>query len=132
MKANVRSIRKQRKYSEEFKRRLVSDFEKGKFSVPQLEKLHGVPHATIYRWIYKFSIFNESGFRVIEMKDSSNKKMKELEARVKELERTVGRKQIMIDYLEKMMEIAKDELDIDIKKNFGTPQSTGSGKTNKK
>ncbi|RAJ13664.1 transposase [Arenibacter echinorum] len=132
MKANIRSIRKQRKYSEEFKRRLVSDFEKGKFSVPQLEKLHGVPHATIYRWIYKFSIFNESGFRVIEMKDSSNKKMKELEARVKELERTVGRKQIMIDYLEKMMEIAKDELDIDIKKNFGTPQSTGSGKTNKK
>ncbi|MCM4174322.1 transposase [Arenibacter sp. TNZ] len=132
MKANVRSIRKQRKYSEEFKKRLVSDFEKGKFSVPQLEKLHGVPHATIYRWIYKFSIFNESGFRVIEMKDSSNKKMTELEARVKELERTVGRKQIMIDYLEKMMEIAKDELDIDIKKNFGTPQSTGSGKTSKK
>tara|TARA_R110002020_G_scaffold287791_4_gene503339 strand:- start:546 stop:944 length:399 start_codon:yes stop_codon:yes gene_type:complete len=132
MKANVRSIRKQLRYSEEFKRRLVSDFEKGKLSVPQLEKLHGVPHATIYRWIYKFSIFNESGFRVIEMKDSSNKKMKELEARVKELERTVGRKQIMIDYLEKMMEIAKDELDIDIKKNFGTPQSNGSGKTNKK
>ena len=132
MKANVRSIRKQRKYSVEFKKRLVTDFEKGKFSVPQLEKLHGVPHATIYRWIYKFSTFNERGFRVIEMKDSSNKKMKELEARVKELERTVGRKQIMIDYLEKMMEIAKDELDIDIKKNFGTPQSTGSGKTNKK
>ena len=51
---------------------------------------------------------------------------------IKELERTVGRKQIMIDYLEKMMEIAKDELDIDIKKNFGTPQSTGSGKTSKK
>ena len=47
MKANVRSIRKQLRYSEEFKRRLVSDFEKGKFSVPQLEKLHGVPHATI-------------------------------------------------------------------------------------
>jgi len=114
------------------KKRLVTDFEKGKFSVPQLEKLHGVPHATIYRWIYKFSTFNEKGFRIIEMKDSSNKKMKELEARVKELERTVGRKQIMIDYLEKMMEIAKDELDIDIKKNFGTPQSTGSGKTSKK
>jgi len=132
MKANVRSIRKQRKYSEEFKKRLVADFEKGKFSVPQLEKLHGVTHATIYRWIYKFSIFNETGFRVIEMKDSSTKKIKELEARVKELERTVGRKQIMIDYLEKMMEVAKDELDIDIKKNFGTPQSTGSGKTSKK
>ena len=132
MKANVRSIRKHRKYSIEFKKRIVSDFESGKYSVSQLEKLHGVGNPTIYSWIYKFSTFNEQGFRIIEMKDSSNKKMKELEARVKELERTVGRKQIMIDYLEKMMEIAKDELDIDIKKNFGTPQSTGSGKTNKK
>jgi transposase len=132
MKANVRSIRKTRKYSIEFKKRIVADFENGKFSVLQLEKLHGVLEQSIYRWIYKFSTFSEKGFRIVEMKDSSNKKMKELEARVKKLERTVGRKQIMIDYLEKMMEIAKDELDIDIKKNFGTPQSTGSGKTSKK
>ena len=57
--------------------------------------------------------------------------MKELEARIKELESAVGRKQMKIDYLEKMMEIAKEELDIDIKKNFATPQSTGPGKTNK-
>lgn len=132
MKANVRSIRKQRKYSMEFKRSIVNDFESGKLSVVQLEKLHGVRNSLIYNWIYKFSTFNEQGFRIIEMKDSSTKKMKALEARVKELESTVGRKQIMIDYLEKMMEIAKEELDIDIKKNFGTPQSAGSGKTNKK
>ena len=132
MKANVRSIRKQRKYSIEFKKRIVAEFEKGKFSVPQLEKLHGVRNSLIYLWIYKFSTFNEQGFRIVEMKDSSNKKMKELEARVKELESAVGRKQIKIDYLEKMMEIAKEELDIDIKKNFATPQSIGSGKTKKK
>jgi transposase len=132
MKANVGSIRKHRKYSIEFKKRIVTDFENGKFSVPQLERLHGVRNSLIYSWIYKFSTFNEHGFRVVEMKDSSNKKMKELEARLKELESVVGRKQIKIDYLEKMMEIAKEELDIDIKKNFGTPQSTGSGKTNKK
>lgn len=66
------------------------------------------------------------------MKDSDSRNIKDLEARVKELESVVGRKQIMIDYLEKMMEIAKEELDIDIKKNFVTPQSTGSGKTKKK
>lgn len=132
MKANVRSIRKQRKYSIEFKKRIVADFESGKYSVPQLEKLHGVGNPTIYSWVYKFSTYNEQGFRIVEMKDSSHKKMKELEARVKELESTVGRKQIMIDYLERMMEISKAELDIDIKKNFGTPQSIGSGKTGKK
>lgn len=132
MKANVRSIRKQRRYSLEFKRRIVADFESGRFSVLQLEKLHGIKNPLIYGWIHKFSTFNEKGFRIVEMQDSSGKKMKELEARVKELESTVGRKQIMIDYLEKMMEIAKDELNIDIKKNFGTPRSTGSGKTGEK
>lgn len=132
MKANVRSIRKQRKYSKEFKKQIVADFEKGKYSVLQLERMHGISNVSIYSWIYKFSTFNEKGFRVVEMKGSSSRKMKELEARVKELEGAVGRKQIEIDYLEKMMDIAKDELNIDIKKNFDTSQSTGSGKTKKK
>jgi len=132
MKSNVRLLRKHRQYSAEFKRQIVADFESGDFSVPQLEKLHGVSNKSIYDWIYKFSTFNEKGYRVVEMKDSSSKKMQELEARNKELEAALGRKQIQLDYLEKMIELAKSELDIDIKKNYSTPQSTGSGKTKKK
>ena len=126
MKANLKTLRKRRIYSEEFKRQIVSDFEAGRFSVIQLEKLHGVNNVTIYNWIYKFSTFNEKGSRIVEMKDSSTQKLKELQARIKELEAIVGRKQISIDYLEKMIDVAKDEFDIDIKKNSNTPQSTGS------
>ncbi len=132
MKANVRLIRKKREFSTEFKQQIVSDFESGKYSVAQLGRLHGLSHTNIYRWVYKFSTFNERGSRIVEMKDSSSKRMKEMEARIKELEATVGRKQIQVDYLEKMIEIAKSEMDIDIKKNFNTPQSAGSGKTKKK
>lgn len=131
MKANVNLIRKKRNYSEEFKKSIVLDFEKGKLSVLQLERLHGVNNASIYAWIYKYSTFNEQGFRVVEMKKSSTSKIKDLEDRVKELERTVGQKQIMIDYLDKMIDIAKEELDIDIKKKFDTSQSSGSEKTSK-
>lgn len=126
MKANLKALRKRRTYSEEFKRQVVQDFESGQFSVLQLEKLHGISDVSIYNWIYKFSTFNEKGSRIVEMKDSSTQKLKELQIRVKELEAIVGRKQISIDYLEKMIDIAKDEFDIDIKKNFDTPQSTGS------
>ena len=129
MKANVRLIKKHRNFSEEFKRDIVKEFEKGMFSVSQLERLHKVSGRQIYRWIYKYSTFNEKGSRIIEMSQSSTQKVKELEKRVKELERTVGLKQIKIDYLDKMIEIAKDELDIDIKKNFDTQQSLGSEKT---
>jgi transposase-like protein len=131
MKANLKHLRKRRHYSEEFKREIVSIFESGKLSVLQIQKLYGVNNGSVYNWIYKFSTFNEKGFRIVEMKESNIEKMKELELKVRELEQAVGQKQIKIDYLEKMIDIANDELKIDIKKNSSTQQSTGS-KTTKK
>lgn len=115
MNANLKEIRKRRVYSEEFKKEIVSFYESGKYSVLQLERLYGVNNVTIYNWIYKFSTFNEKGIRVVEMKDSNIDKLKQLELKIKELEQAVGQKQIKIDYLEKMIDIAKDELNIDIK-----------------
>jgi len=132
MRVNVKQIRKQRNYSEEFKKGLVSSFEKGEFSVCQLEKLYGVSNALIYNWIYKFSSFNEKGCRIVEMVDSKQSKLKELSNKVTELEQVVGQKQIAIEYLEKMIELAKTELNIDIKKNFSFQRLAGSNLTNKK
>jgi transposase-like protein len=129
MRTNLKQLRKTRHYSEEFKKEIVSLFEKGSYSVLQLENLYGVNNVTIYKWIYKFSTFNEKGIRVVEMKKSSSLKLKELAQKVKDLERTVGQKQIKIDYLEKIIDIAKDEFDIDIKKKQDTPPSAGLKKT---
>jgi uncharacterized coiled-coil protein SlyX len=50
------------------------------------------------------------------MKDSQTTKLKELEQRIKELEQNVGQKQIKIEFLEKMIDLAKQEFNIDIKK----------------
>jgi len=131
MKANIKLLRKKRFYSQDFKKELVAEFESGQFSVPQLEKLHGISNPLIYNWIYKFSTFNEKGFRVVEMNVSSENKLKQLEDRVKELEGAVGRKQIQLDYLEKIIDLAKSDLDIDIKKNYTTQPLTGSVKIKK-
>jgi transposase-like protein len=131
MNANLKEIRKRRVYSVDFKREIVNFYESGKYSVMQLERLYGVHNVTIYNWIYKFSTFNEKGIRVVEMKDSNIDKLKQLELKVKELEQAVGQKQIKIDYLEKIIDIAKDELNIDIKKNSNTLQSGGSLRTKK-
>lgn len=128
----MRLIRKTRKYSEEFKREIVSLFESGKYSVYQLERLYGISNPTIYQWIYKFSNFNVRGQRIIEMKSSNTNKVREMELRIKELERMVGQKQIKIDFLEKMIDIAGDDLKVDIRKNFNTPPSDGSVGTRKK
>jgi len=127
-----RVIRTPRKFTEDFKRQVVKEYESGTFSVRQLGRLYGLANQQIYSWIYKFSIFNEKGYRIVEAKDSSANKLKEMEERIKELERSIGQKQIKIDFLEKMIDIAKSDLDIDIKKNYDTSQSAGSGKTRKK
>jgi transposase len=128
MKANITKIQKRRQFSKDFKRKLVSEFESGKYSVAELGRLHKIQFQVIYNWIYKFSNFQEQGYRVVEMTESSNNKVKDLELKIRELERVVGQKQLTIDYLNTMMEVAKDELDIDIKKNFGTPRSDDSKK----
>ncbi|MBB6327964.1 transposase-like protein [Algoriphagus iocasae] len=120
-----------RKYSEDFKRKLVEEYERGGMSVLQMQRLYGVCNALIYKWIYKYSTYNEKNIRIVEMKDSQSNRVKELEEKVKALERTVGQKQIMIDYLEKMIDVAKETYSIDIKKNSNTPPSGGSKPTGK-
>jgi transposase-like protein len=121
-----------RVFGEEFKKARVEEYESGKFTVSELGRLFGIQAAIVYRWIYKYSVYNKKSVKVVEMKDSATLKLKELESRIKELEQIVGQKQLKIDYLEKMIELAKEELDIDIKKNSGTLQSGGFSKTSRK
>jgi transposase-like protein len=125
-------IHSRRIFSDDFKKARIKDYESGKFSVNEISRLYGIERPVVYRWIYKYSTYNKKSIRVVEMSESSTKKLKDLEQRIKELEQVVGQKQLKIDYLEKMIDIAKEELDIDIKKNSDTPRSGGFRKTNKK
>lgn len=125
-------LRKARFFSEEFKKTCVKEYESGQFTVSELSKLYQIQGVIIYRWIYKYSAYNKRGIKVVEMSDSSKQKLKELNKRIEDLERIVGQKQLNIDFLEKMIELAKSEYGIDIKKNSDTPPSAGSEKTSKK
>jgi transposase-like protein len=125
-------INSRRVFSEEFKKARVKEYEGGTFTVSELSRLFGVHATIVYRWIYKYSVYNKKSVKVVEMKDSATSKLKELQTKIKELEQIVGQKQIKIDYLEKMIDLAKEELDIDIKKNSDTLQSSGFSKTNKR
>ena len=124
-------LRASRIFTEEFKKSCVKDYETGQFSVQELSKLFQIQPVLIYRWIHKYSAYNKRRLKIVEMADSSKQKLKELQKRISELERIVGQKQLNIDFLEKMIELARDQYGIDIKKNLDTPPSTGSGKTSK-
>lgn len=116
-------VRVQRKYSEEFKKKIVKDYESGKESAIGLSRLFDIDVTLVYSWVYKYSTYNKKNVQVVEMKESSSQKLKAMEKRLKELEAIVGQKQIKIDYLEKMIDLADQEFGIKIKKNSDTPQS---------
>jgi transposase len=128
MSKQKKLIRVKRVFSEDFKKELVKEYETGKFSVPELCEIHSIAWSVLYRWIYRYSVYQKRNITVVEMSDSSTKKLKDLQKKVAELERIVGQKQLNIDYLEKMIELAKEELGVDIKKNSDTPHSSGSTK----
>ncbi len=124
-------LKSRRIFSEEFKKARIKEYEKGEYSVSELGKLFDIQNKVIYRWIYKYSIYNKKSYKIVEMANSSTKKVKDLEGRIKDLERIVGQKQLNIDYLEKLIEIADNEFDIEIKKKSDTSQLSGSKKTEK-
>ena len=132
MKSNLRKLRVSRVFSEEFKRQCVKEYETGKLTVKEICLLYHLHEQNVYSWIHKYSVYKKKGLRVIEMASSSSKKVKELQSKIKDLERIVGQKQINIDFLEKLIDIAEEELGVDIKKKPHTSQSSGSGKIKKK
>jgi transposase len=125
-------INSKRVFAEEFKRARVKEYEKGTFTVNELSKLYHIQTVVLYRWIYKYSAYNKRSIKVVEMSESSQNKVKQLQKRIEELERIVGQKQLNIDFLEQMIALAGQEYGIDIKKNSSTPPSASSGKTSGK
>jgi transposase len=52
---------------------------------------------------------------------------KELEKHIKELEAALGRKQLEMDLLNKIIELANEEYGTDLKKNLSNRHSNGTG-----
>lgn len=115
-------LRQRRIFSEAFKREKVAEITSGKTTVLKLSKLWGVGQSAIYLWIYKYSPEHQKGTTMVIQKDSEATKVLELQAKIAELERILGQKQLVIDFNEKLIEIASKELEIDLKKSFNPKQ----------
>lgn len=123
--------RVQRVFSESFKKAKVREIERNLTSVSMVSKEYEVSPAAVYKWVYKYSFLRSKQVRQIIEPMSDTKKIKELRAKIQELERLVGQKQIEIEFKEKMIEIAEQVYSIDIKKKLGSKLSSGSGSTEK-
>ncbi len=129
-KSNVKiSLRPRRIFSDKLKKKIVHDIEEGKVNVAGAGREYQVSSNSIYRWLKKYSAHLHPSTTLVMQMDSEQYRSKELEKKVAELEAALGRKQMEIDYLNKLIEIAGQDLDTDLKKNISMTASGVTGKT---
>ena len=121
----------QRSFSEEFKKRKIRELERNITSVSDISKTYSVSRAAVYKWIYKYSAMAKKQVKVVVEAKSDTQKIKALEERIKELERIVGQKQLLLEFKDKMIEIAEATYNVDIKKKVASKLSSGTTSTEK-
>lgn len=126
MKVGKKAIQQNRFFTEEIRKQVVRDIEKGKCSVTQACRELQVSHTTIYRWLYKYSLYLQKERILVVENKSEAYRSNELQKRIMELEAALGRKQMEIDLLNKVIELAGQEQKIDLKKNILNRLSNGS------
>jgi transposase len=126
MKEKIKGLRQARVFSETLKKKIVKDIERGKASVCSVSREYEVGPTSIYRWLNKYSRHLQSGKKLVLQMESESYKTKELEKRIAELEAALGRKQLEVEFLNRLIEKGKEELGMDLKKKFFTPPFSGS------
>jgi transposase-like protein len=124
--------RRKRTFSEEFKRQKVKEIERKQTTVREVSKAYQVRSNNVYKWIEKYTIKDKNGVRLVVEMESETKRVLALLQKVAELERIVGQKQILIDFQNKMIELAEEEYQVDIKKKFDSEPSFTIGTAEKK
>ena len=122
------SLRPRRIFSDVLKKKIVRDIEAGKVNVLGVSREYQVSENAVYMWLKKFSAHLHPATTIVMQMDSEQYRTKELEKKIAELEAVVGRKQLEIDFLNKLIEIADQDMGTDIKKNIGTHALAGTAK----
>ena len=117
-----------RTFSEELKRKKVAEIQQGLCTVAEVSRSLEVSQTSVYVWIRKYSVTYREPIKMIVESKSESKRILLLKAKIAELEHLIGQKQIQLEVTEKMLDLASEELGVDLKKNFSTGPSSGIGK----
>jgi transposase-like protein len=117
-----RELRQSRYFSEEFKLKKVKEIESGLTKVCEVCREYEVSGVSVYNWLNKYSRNMKSKPRMIVEAGSDTQKIQLLKQKLAEAERLLGQKQIEVEFLNKVIEIAEDRFNIEIKKKSGGKQ----------
>lgn len=108
-------------YEESLKREVVREVKSGLLSQEEARRKYGIRgSSTILGWIRKFDDSNQTRN---EMSHNEKTPKELLLQRIKELERQLEDEKLRSEGLSKMIDIAEDQLDIEIRKKLDTKRS---------
>jgi transposase len=110
-----------RHFSVEFKKQIIAQLDAKLIKLADITRLYEVSAVSVCRWRQQYSKHYEKPTKLVIEMESEALKTKTLLERNAELERIIGQKQLKIDYLEKLIELASEDLKIDLKKSINTP-----------
>ena len=125
------SERRRRRFSEEFKQKKVREIEQKITTIAEVSRQYEVLSNNVSKWVIKYGTNYMKGVRTIVESESDTRKILELKAKVAELERIIGKKQVQLDFKDKMIDLAEETYNVDIKKKFDTKPLSGIGSTEK-
>lgn len=118
--------KEKRKYSETFKWEVVKSVLKGKYTKEEARRIYGIKsNSAILYWIREFT--GIKNYRQPSEFEVSKNKQKEITAkeqlnRIEELEAELRKEKQRSELWKKMVEIAEEDLGVEIKKKFGAKQ----------
>jgi len=124
-------LRVRRIFSESIRKQTVKDIEDGRCTVLEASRELQVSDKSIYIWLGRYSRYLGKNKVLIVEEKSEAYRTKQLEQRIKELEAALGRKQLEMDLLNKIIELANEEYRTDLKKNLPGRHSNGTGSIKK-
>jgi transposase len=121
------------RYSEPFKLHVVSEIESGQLTIEGARRRYGIAGGeTIQKWLRRYGKNHLLG-KVIRVERPEEKdRIKELEAKVRELESVLAQSQVKLFAYESLIEVAEEHYGTDFKKNFGVKRSAGALSNDKK
>ena len=127
----TRAERHRRYFSEEFRRKKVSELERNLSTVSEICRSYQVSAAAVYKWLEKYSSMRKRNEKQVVEARSDTRKILGLQAQIKELEQLLGQKQMKIEFLERTITLAEETYRVDIKKKLRSPRSSAIGKNTK-
>ncbi len=110
------------KYKLSFIRHLVSEYLHGDLSLHQLSRKYNIANQNISRWVKRFSGELAGETILLPMTDQEQKELELLKKQNELLKKNLEQEQMKNFALETMIDLAKEQLGIDLRKNSGAKQ----------